>query len=88
MTMREHFVLGGKGAEAWLTCPNHDDLYVKATGSSGFGTDEDCIGCLVAEQAWDEGWYEGNQYGLSMYGDHRTDNPYRAEAYRQESGEQ
>lgn len=80
MSMRGHFVLGGKGADAWLVCPKHDDLYLQATGSSGFGTDEDCIGCLVAEQAWDEGWDAGLQhwwYGMSMHGEYRTDNPYR-----------
>lgn len=28
-------------------------------------------------EAWDEGWYAGYQYGLSMHGEYRTDNPYR-----------
>lgn len=45
----------------------------------------------VKAEAWDEGWDAGLQhwwYGLSMHGEFRTDNPYRAEAYRQESGEQ
>ena len=68
--MRKHFVLGGKGTEAWLTCPKHDDMFMQATGSSGFGTDEDCIGCLAAEQAWDEGRLVG-------WTGNRKENPYR-----------
>ena len=81
--MRKHFVLGGKGSEAWLFCPKHDDMFMQATGSSGFGTDEDCIGCLAAEQAWDEGHWEGWQNAreallTDMFGG-PTLNPYREE---------
>lgn len=67
------------------------ESYEVRYGSFNAKNDFDRWLASVKAEAWDEGWDAGLQhwwYGLSMHGEFRTDNPYRAEAYRQESGEQ